>query len=427
MKKVIDWKKISVWLLLVYTYLIWLRTIIIPHESFITPALLMLVLLFVLFESKGTLLIGRKELKTQANTWILIFIYICINNKHFVSNLLNHGMIQYFVMIAFMLLLENTSKWTETWVVWTKRYAILHAFATVFFYLNKSVYPIFANKAFDGKELSGVMKQFNSGWMPGICKNVSANGMVLSICFLVFAESFIYKKEKKPYEWGAMAFILFAFLLTGKRGPLLFIIISMAFVYLVQQKDRQAIIRFIKLGIAGVVLWMAFLFSAKYIPAVESIILKNEELSNGASGGLLHGRLSLWTYAIDMFKQSPIIGNGYWSYAAYAEENDAITTSAHNFYLQVLTELGIIGLVMYIVAFVSGIVICIKKIRTKCDFQTKTIVSIALSIQVFTILYGMSSSSLIYYYILIPYFLSCSAVRSLCFCNDKQNNESEVS
>lgn len=406
--------KTAVWLLLLYTYAIWLRTIILPNENIISPALLMIVLTLLFFASRGKLWIGSSMQQSQAILWILILFFISFNNSDFFWNFFNRGMIQYYIMVFFMLSVYKTNKWISTWIYWNKIYVIIHSIATIFFYIFKGFYPIFASMAFFGEELFKVLKQFNSGWMPGICKNVSANGMVLSVTFLVYVGSFFRSSEKKIWNKIRTVLIIFALLLTGKRGPLLAIVISMAIVYLAQQKQKSVIVKFLKLAVIGSILIVVFVILSQHIPALSNLIGKSEELSS-SSKGILNGRQTLWNIAFDMIKSSPIIGKGYGSYANYAVMYGGSTSSTHNLYLQVFAELGIVGLIAYLCAFAVGVVSTVKEIRRTNETRKQNVLNISLLVQVFTICYSFSSTSLMYYYILIPYFFACGASRTITY------------
>lgn len=415
---------ISVWILLAYTYIIWLRTLVLPQEGFITPMMLLASLGLVLYASAGKLRIGKGFLEWQAAGWAVLAVYITINNSDFFTNLIKRGMIQYYVMIVFMLCTFRSVDWIRTWIKWTKIYALIHAFATVFFYLFQNLYRPFANAAFSGKDLDSVLKQFGYGWMPGICKNVSANGMVLSICFLVFFCSFFFKKRKSLPEWADCAVILFALFLTCKRSPLAACIISIAMVYLAVERSRNSVIKLLKLCGWGILAAIAYVVLAQFIPALWNIVLKSEELAT-KSNGLLNGRSSLWDLAINMFRESPVFGKGYCAYEAYAEASDLNTTSAHNYYLQVLAELGVVGLLMYIWVFVVGCVSAVRTIIRTTEEWKRNAVGAALAIQIFTIVYSVTATSMMYYYILIPYFLSCAVVRAIAY--DNYMKQSQVS
>jgi O-antigen ligase len=163
------------------------------------------------------------------------------------------------------------------------------------------------------------------------------------------------------------------------------------------------------------------------IPGLSIIAAKFARLEN-SDAGLLNGRQGLWTRAIELFKSNPIFGAGYGSYAAYASVTDAITTSAHNYYLQVAAELGVIGLILYVMAFVSGIISTLKQLKFIVGKQKANDIRIlylcaALAVEIFVLIYSMTSTALMYYPILIPYFIACTVARALRFIKVEELHE----
>lgn len=78
-------------------------------------------------------------------------------------------------------------------------------------------------------------------------------------------------------------------------------------------------------------------------------------------GGHLEGsaahRIVLWEYAKDMFEENPIFGIGYGGFGL-AVPPDETLTDTHNFYMRMLSEQGMIGIVLFLMllmrAFHSG-------------------------------------------------------------------------
>lgn len=71
-----------------------------------------------------------------------------------------------------------------------------------------------------------------------------------------------------------------------------------------------------------------------------------------------NGRWQLWQAALKEFKSRPLNGRGAGSYQAWWAKHGTIPgfiRDAHSLYLQVLGELGIIGLVLLVGAFVAGL------------------------------------------------------------------------
>lgn len=72
------------------------------------------------------------------------------------------------------------------------------------------------------------------------------------------------------------------------------------------------------------------------------------------NGDPLSGRQVFWTYAMQMFEASPLIGRGFLSFNAYINAQGfryyglLWSYQAHNVYLQLLAELGIAGFLLFV-------------------------------------------------------------------------------
>lgn len=68
-------------------------------------------------------------------------------------------------------------------------------------------------------------------------------------------------------------------------------------------------------------------------------------------------RIFMWKAAVEMFKSNPLfgvgLGNFYIFYPQYRSSwADLMNTSAHSNYFQILAELGIIGLISYLITLI---------------------------------------------------------------------------
>ena len=415
---------IGIFLLLYYIYLNPLRRFFIPGSSITVAAMLVIVLAIVVCLVGGKISLSHyKSECLLCLSWFLIVVYIVINNENIFSNLLEDGMIQLLVMICVMLFATKYSDWIGIWINVSIFFVLIHAAATMIFYFNSSIYNTYANIMFRGTTLSNVLKYYNRGYMSGLCDHFSTNGMYLGIGLFFFVERIFYcnrTKMKKIYTilyFLGTLITLYALILSSKRSPLLAFIIGIIFVYLV--KSSKNIVRnIIILLVAVVTIYFACIWLVPYIPGLDTIANKFLELEN-SDAGILNGREGLWKIALDMFNSNPFFGQGFGSYAEYSADLDAITTSAHNYYLQVLAELGIVGLVLYLVAFISALVFTIIMLKKcmKSDAENKSekimALSISLGIQVFVLIYNLTATALMYYYILIPYFIACTIPRTI--------------
>ncbi len=63
-------------------------------------------------------------------------------------------------------------------------------------------------------------------------------------------------------------------------------------------------------------------------------------------------RLSMWDTAVILFEKSPWIGNGLTSFRSFYEASGGWYVQAHSTILQILSENGIIGMVLFTIIFI---------------------------------------------------------------------------
>lgn len=421
-----------VFLLLYYVYFNSVRKIMLPLSSVLVPVILILSVCVVLHQSNGKLSFWCKTDKTNCFVWILIAICLLMNNESLIHNFFSGGMIQLYTMIVFMLFAIRSDDWVEKWIKVTQFFVGIHAAATIIFYFNANLYRQFANFFFSGNVLSDLLRFYNKGWMSGLCTHFSSNGMVLAVGLILAFEQIRFKgKQNRPQtrrkKFGDLLFlliVLYALILSSKRGPLLSAILAIAIVYIFAQ-GKNVGKRLLILAAVCIVVYLAYKMLLGAIPGLATIMNKMNALEE-TDAGLLNGRQTRWARAFEMIASSPIWGHGYGSYATYTA-SVGNQTSAHNYYLSVFAELGIIGLCLYVTAFATGVLSAHKALKCfikKQETDKVYWISVCMEIQLFVVFYSMTATSMMYYYVLIPYFLACAAPRAIIFVNKKNEVKS---
>jgi O-antigen ligase len=143
----------------------------------------------------------------------------------------------------------------------------------------------------------------------------------------------------------ALAITVLALLLTMSRAALLSLVV-LIIVFLVRLRLYRRLLPVIVLG--------SLLLAA--MPA--TFFQRIQEA--GKTGGA--GRLDIWEAGLEMFKHYPLVGTGlgnflvvYPQYAGFSPKFHGFVRSPHNTYLNVLVDLGILGLVLFLIAIVTQI------------------------------------------------------------------------
>ena len=143
----------------------------------------------------------------------------------------------------------------------------------------------------------------------------------------------------------AILVIGFAILLTMSRGAVLGLV-AMAIVFLWRLRPRPAIM--VLLGALGCTMTGLIML---VLPPLFILRFKNALATGGA------GRLDIWTAGISALKHFVVQGAGmnnfevaYQNYAGFAPIFRGYSRAAHNIYLEITVELGVVGLTLFLLS-----------------------------------------------------------------------------
>lgn len=160
--------------------------------------------------------------------------------------------------------------------------------------------------------------------------------------------AFTAKGRKRIINILAMAVEMFVVLLSGSRGAMIACIISMTLTILfcIQMSIKNILI------LSIVVLLLAVVFARYVLPLVPADILvrmKLQTILNDGGGG----RSTIWESALEQYWNGNVfrILFGYGANGLIAVGERGATGTMHNYYLQVLTNFGLVGLGIYLNLF----------------------------------------------------------------------------
>jgi len=249
-----------------------------------------------------------------------------------------------------------------------------------------------------------VNNQIYSGLMGE--KGEAAYIMVIAI-IQVFSKCAADKKvTKKNGIWLCIFFI--ALLLPAKR--MLFVIgILFCMLYIMfWTSGKKRIYSIVGLGTLASI---GYIVVSK-IPALNKLMERFVTYSYDTTA---NGRGYLWERAFEMYTNKPWLGYGYGSFNAYASYNGVILTStrewisqAHNIYIQLLGEMGIIGTIAFLVVAICGVRNFLQVYRRKSNLEKNDYMLLFFggSIQILTFLYGLSGNCIYYTNQIMLYFWS---------------------
>lgn len=203
---------------------------------------------------------------------------------------------------------------------------------------------------------------------------------------------------------------LLAILLTGKR---IFIAAAIVVPLIISFSTEEngikrsykilGVILIVALGVYFILSNAQILYNSKLFHRIGSTIIEYQKGLDYSAG-----RNNFAKIAISLFKKSPIWGIGPGNFIIQSK----LGTDAHNTYLQVLCEQGIIGGIFYVFALVSTLFFTIKKIRNCEDEHILSVSKISLFIQLTYILHGFTGNTNINLYGYMMYYISLSLMLS---------------
>lgn len=194
--------------------------------------------------------------------------------------------------------------------------------------------------------------QWTSAYRRAPFTNYSVYGAFTAIFFLICLSRLLF--DNSTYDrvlWTAW-FVCFSvgLLMCFSRGVWLSVIVAVGLM-LLQLGRGVTHKKILFIGAACLILLVCL-----NLPGVYSIIIERVSSAVDVSYASNRARLLRWGQAVVMFLESPILGKGYGAFAMLYEEDVALVGSytaqyqlgAHSEYLQVIAELGIVGLGVWV-------------------------------------------------------------------------------
>ena len=170
--------------------------------------------------------------------------------------------------------------------------------------------------------------------------------LTLAIPMAAYLTTQFKSKIVKVINIFAIPIIIFAVFLTGTRTASIVAIIGVMY-WLFTYRNSSMRIKTTFLILFLVSLVAVFSFAPQ--KSLNRIFSSGESITSGT----LNNRTVIWGASIEQWKQAPIIGNGIGSLAYVLNTKHVEYDSAHNTYIHILTENGIIGLSIYLMMIIS--------------------------------------------------------------------------
>lgn len=213
-------------------------------------------------------------------------------------------------------------------------------------------------------------------------KNIFSEVLFITFAFCVYGISILEKIWKKASVTGALlTLLLIGFLMTRAIWAGFFVSLCITLLLYLFYGSKKMFTNKFKIVIStfAVILGLVF-FVIIFISVTDKDKTIKKHIVNAANvkeGNTFH-RLNLWKKSFSLAQKNPLlgVGAGNWrieilQYDLQIEtaEGRTMPDRAHNDYLQVLVENGIIGFIPFLLLFALMLYFCIRILKKADDFQ----------------------------------------------------------
>lgn len=336
-------------------------------------------------------------------------------------------LVVYTLLFMCMYAAAGERSWVKSCLKTLVAFAVFHAFCTIVFWLVPALYPPVKSAFFSGSYMA---RDYRSGFTA----HYSTNSIYLSLGLVCWCCGLVGRRKKARFKDSILGLILLlALFLTTKRGPLVASVAAIVISYLFVNRKKLTGTMFKTLAVAAIAVIAVGVF-ATFVPAVQATLERFIELSDDGTG---NGRSYLYECAWSMFHANPLLGCGWGTYSKYVATTSLgamysnlgfSSMSAHNVYLQLLAETGVIGLISFVFPAFVSIFVAMHHSESQVEerlYGDSFCLWACLGMQVYFQIYCFSGNPLYDPQCYIPYFISCVAVFAICGSDKMTLNDRE--
>ena len=300
--------------------------------------------------------------------------------------------LQYVIVVLFFLFASIRNDWEKCFQKIMLASGVVYVISTIYCYIKGIGYLPFVNDAFAGK--TGIA---------GITNHYSLNGIMLVNALIVFFPIFLLEEKNKRKNSIYLALILVALVFCNKRAHFLFGLIAVLCAYLVYTyKDKNKYFKYILFITLGLIIYVVLMNTST---SFKTLIGRFSDMSQDDN---LTGRYYYWGIALGTFMNNKLTGTG-WLTTRILMEHDV-----HNTYIQILSELGILGAIILYGFFMYSFFCTIKSFMFVSKNKNRIIrfniimTMFSFSYQLFFLMYCITGNPLNDFYTNTVYFSSAA-------------------
>ena len=299
-----------------------------PYYNILWPCLCIVGLIW-----KFKSITRNSKLFKQQIAWYLLFFAICMftlmYSLAFSTSLLYVQRLVLAFMFSIVITSENNDKIIISVIGF---YTLILLLISIIQYVYPPIYMGVFYPLLSGKDSELALSALRSGEILGFTNGTSQNGLMMCTGFLIFiTKAFFANKNKWLYIFVAFVFWAMIFA-TGKRSYSGISIIVFLMELWFSNKSSLSIKHIFRICLMIALAYLAYMVALEYFPEISHAFDKFE--SKAEEGDVLNNRGEIYSSVFKVFKENPLgVGVGAIDY---------ITGSAHNSYLQWLTEFGLL-------------------------------------------------------------------------------------
>ena len=352
-------------------------------------------------------LFSRFSANVQVPTEWLLFLAVCVISLTFSKVKSSTGRFV-FLMVSYFLVrivLDKEYGWQEQFLKLVICFSAISMVAVLISPIFPNMMLSLAKILFKGDDLQVYMDLFKNESYGGIYPQTS-NAAYFASIIMAYEISNLTNSKNKFLAYLVIVLSVITLLLTKKRSFLIANFLGIMILFWRNSiSDKRKSSRILTFMFLGIVLYLVF----RYSSATRGMFEKFSGLEYG--GDVSNGRFDRWQDTLDIWIKHPIFGIGG------AALTSGYGVSTHNVYLQILAELGIVGILGFLLLIIITLVKAFENysLIINSDYfskKGKSICGMAIYMQVVFLTYSFFGNPLYGISFMVPYVMFSAVLES---------------
>ena len=323
-------------LVLFSTYLSSLSVFLIPNGTLRIVVQAIGIFLFVLLTKRARAF--RLKFDVATLMCLIILGLVCLG---YAKNDVYRGeFFLYVLSLLFVLVAKDETIWIRPFMGLNILSGLFYVGTTLLMRVSGALYFAVVPRLYPSEHRFSFW--YENGFMTGITDHNTTNSCMLAMALIFFVGCWVSSPERsrERIRWLVLsALALVCVILTGKRALLLFPMLALLLTYYrYRSGEVNFVAKYLLLAIGlGVLVLLAYFF----VPQVQAVL---QRFTNMGEDENILIRYALWEEAMNAFAWEPLMGIGWFGFSdRIAPLVGGRSGHAHNVYIQLLCETGIIG------------------------------------------------------------------------------------